>query len=401
MMGPWRSVVPVALLCVAAACSGGGDGGGGDGVGTIPAIDLDPAFGSISFDNPVKLVQHPTNDDRWYVVEQGGQVWTFLASNPTGTDTIAADVVTQAGVNLGFDNEQGLLGMAFDPGFASSGEIYLTYTDEGADDSVLARWVSSDDGLMFEPDGSPVVLSIPHPAGNHNGGDIMFGRDGFLYYSMGDGGGSDDPDDNGQDPNALLGKILRIDVNSTAPYAIPSGNPFAGNPRCGTGVGTSPCPEIYALGFRNPWRMNFDPANVSLYVGDVGQGAQEEIDLVVIGGNYGWDCFEGTAPHSTNAPCNATFVAPEVVHGRSDARAITGGAVYRGSSISGLRGFYIYGDFLTRLFFAFDTSVADAPAVRLSLPPTSVSAFGQGRDGEVYVVGFDTPSIQKIVPGSG
>jgi glucose/arabinose dehydrogenase len=185
-------------------------------------------------------------------------------------------------------------------------------------------------------------------------------------------------------------------------YAIPATNPFAANPQCDAGPGTSPCPEFFALGLRNPWRMNFDPATGRLYAGDVGEGTQEEIDLIVVGGNYGWDCFEGTAPFQNVAACDSeTFVAPEAVHARSDAQAITGGAVYRGSSISGLTGFYVYGDFVTELFFAFDTAIPDAPVQRLTLPATAVTAFGQGRDGEIYVVGFGSPSIQRLAPASG
>jgi glucose/arabinose dehydrogenase len=400
----WRKIgggVAAALCIAGTACDGGGSHDGGGGVITNPSVDFAPAFGGISFDNPVKLVQHPTNADRWYVVEQGGLVKTFLASNPSGSVATAADV--DALVNLGSGGEQGLLGMAIDPNFASSDEVYFTYTDEGTNNSVLARWVSDDSGLTFTPDSPSLVLAIAHPLANHNGGDIMFGPDGFLYYSMGDGGGADDPDNNGQNPRTLLGKILRLDVNGGTPYAIPPGNPNASNPNCTGGSGSLPCPEIYALGMRNPWRMNFDPSGGKLYVGDVGQGAREEIDILTTpGANYGWDCLEGDLAHTTSATCNfGTFTAPEVVHGRTEARAITGGAVYRGSAVASLRGFYVYGDFLTGLFFAFDVSVPDAPVQRLALPVTSVSAFGQGRDGEVYVVSFGSPSIQRFVPSSG
>jgi glucose/arabinose dehydrogenase len=207
--------------------------GVGSGLGSLAFTD---AFPGRSFNNPVKLVQHPTDANRWYVVEQGGLVRTFLATN-TAAPTTAADV--DALVNLGTAEEQGLLGMAFDPGFATSGEVYLTYTDDGAGAVRLARWVSANNGLTFAPDTNPIVLSTPHPLNNHNGSDIMFGRDGFLYYSMGDGGGSDDPDNNGQNSGALLGKILRLDVNGQVPtgktYAIPGTNPFATNAQCNTG----------------------------------------------------------------------------------------------------------------------------------------------------------------------
>ena len=400
----WRPLVAALamLLAIGAACSGGGGSGGV----APPPLALEPAFDGIDFTRPVKLVQHPSEDERWYVVEQGGLVWTFLASDPDGTVDVAADV--DALVNLGDTarSEQGLLGIAFDPDFDLSGEIYLAYTDEGADDSVLARWESDDDGLTFDPSTDPIVLAVSHPRSNHNGGDLVFGPDGMLYYSLGDGGGAEDPDENGQDTTTLLGSILRLDVRAAPPsgrdYAIPFDNPFAANPHCDSGSGASPCPELFAFGLRNPWRMHFDPLTGVLWVGDVGERNQEEIDRIVSGGNYGWDCLEGELAFELNAACDTdSFVPPETVHGREEARAITGGAVYRGASIPGLVGFYVYGDFETGRFFAFDTRVSDAPVQRLALPPVAVSAFGQGRDGELYVVGFGMPSLQKMVAASG
>lgn len=193
------------------------------------------AFPGRSFDNPVKLVQHPTDSDRWYVVEQGGLVKTFLASN-TAAPTVAANI-DNGDPAFESGGEQGLLAMAFDPGFAQSGEVYFSYTRSGT--SILARWVSSDGGLSFAPDTVPIVLPIGHPFSNHNGGDLAFGPDEFLYYSMGDGGGGDDPNNSGQNMATLLGKIIRIDVNRAPPegktYAIPPSNPFASNAQCNTG----------------------------------------------------------------------------------------------------------------------------------------------------------------------
>ena len=396
----WRSIWSGfgALLCVAgAACGGGGHHGGS---ATVPAVNLASAFGGASFSSPVKLVQHPTIDARWYVVEQDGRVRTFTNASDIA---IAANVASTDGSFVS-GGEQGLLGLAFDPHFSTSGEIYLTYTRSGT--SVLARWVSVDGGLHFTQDS--IVLAFGHPFTNHNGGDLVFGSDGFLYYSMGDGGDHDDPNDYGQDRNILLGKILRIDVNSTQgsdSYAVPADNPFAaGNAHCNgiTAPAAHRCPEIFAFGFRNPWRMSFDSATGKLYVGDVGENAQEEIDIVVKGGNYGWDCFEGELDHSSSSTATCTgagaiFVPPEVVHGRSEARAITGGAVYHGAAVPGLQNFYVYGDFATGLFFAFDVTVANAPAQRVAVPITNVSAFGQGRDGEIYVVDYNGP-ILKFVP---
>jgi glucose/arabinose dehydrogenase len=389
------------VLCAAGFACGGGGGGHGDG-GQITGITLAQAFNGRMFNSPVKLVQHPTDAHRWYVVEQGGHVKTFL-DNDTAPATNAATVS-----GLSSDSEQGLLGMAFAPDFTTSGEIYLAYTDS-SNRLVLSRWVSGNGGSTFIPNSAnPVVLAIPHtPSTNHNGSDIAFGSDGFLYYSTGDGGGSDDPEDNAQNRNKLLGKILRIDVNSVPPtgktYAIPTTNPFHSNPQCNTGPGTTSCPEIYAYGFRNPWRMNFDSGpggNGKLYVGDVGQGAQEEIDIVTNGGNFGWDCLEGEVTHDTRPSCIGPFVPPEVVYDDTAGQdSVTGGAVYRGS-IPGLVGMYIYTDFYHGPFFGFDTRVDNAPAQALSITEDHISAFGHGRDGEIYPVDYDG-QIWKIVPSPG
>ena len=394
---------PLALgiLCSAlAAC-----GGGGGGTAKAPKLILEQAFGGIQFSSPVKLVQHPVDDNRWYVVEQGGKIFTFLASNPAGTKTLVLDVVADDGVVLGGGDEQGLLGLAFDPDFDDGGELYITYTDDAAGKAVLARYESDDEDGPFTPADEPIVLAIPHPNDNHNGGDIVFGPDEFLYYSMGDGGSSDDPDDNGQDTGALLGKILRLDVLGTPAageaYAVPGTNPFqtAGRPFCdanGVSPAGQPCPEIYAYGFRNPWRMNFDPETEELWVGDVGQTQREEIDLVLSGRNYGWDCREGDLAHVTAFNCTGlVFEEPRAAHSRSTAHAITGGAVYRGTAVPDLFGFYVYGDFIEQNFFAFDVDTALVPD-QLDVDKKHVSAFGQGRDGEVYVVTFDTPSIYRF-----
>ena len=412
-MARWRRIcggLGAALGIAGTACdgSGGGHHSGGGFVST-PGVDLAPAFGGASFNSPVKLVQHPTNDDRWYVVEQGGRVQTFLASNPSNITT-AANVVTQAGVNFGSGDEQGLLGMAFDPNFATSGEIYLTYTDENRR-RLGARALGEQRRRAHLRAGhaGPSCSRFPHPLANHNGGDIVFGPDGFLYYSMGDGGGADDPDDNGQDRNVLLGKILRIDVNASQGSAIRTRSrrtirsPGIRTATTSSAPAAQPCPEICAFGFRNPWRMNFDPDDrealrrrrrAESAGRDRHRRERRQLRLGLHGGRAG--------AHDAPPRCNfASFTAPEVVHGRTEARAITGGAVYRGSAVPALQHFYVYGDFETGLFFAFDVQVADAPAQRLAVPVTNVSAFGQGRDGEVYVVSFGSPSIQRFVPQSG
>ena len=403
-----RAAALSACVCLAWACKGGGSGGGDGGGGGNPplATQLEAAFGGLTFAMPVKLVQHPSDSDRWYVVEQGGKIWTFLASNPAATKVLALDIVASQGINLGGGGEQGLLGLAFEPDFRAGGELYLTYTDATAGDSMLARYQSPDDDGPFTPAADPIVLAIPHPAPNHNGGDIMFGKDDFLYYSMGD----DADGNNGQNVSALLGKVMRLDVLGTPAsgekYAVPNANPFqtAGRPFCDSGqspaVPAQPCPEIFAYGFRNPWRMHFDPETEQLWLGDVGESRREEIDKVLSGRNYGWNCVEGDLPGpNLSAACNGlVFEPPVAVHDRTDAQAIVGGAVYRGSAIPALVGFYVYGDYETERFFAFHIDDT-APPTRLDLDPKHVSAFGQGRDGEIYVVSLqDSPSIYKLVP---
>jgi glucose/arabinose dehydrogenase len=398
------------VLVLSLACGGGGGSGGGGGGGDAgDASDLAllwvEAFAGLTLTRPVKLVQHPSDDDRWYAVEQGGRVRTFLASDPAATLATAVDV--GAAVDLGATTgEQGLLSLAFDPAFAATGEIYLTYTDEASDESVLARYASGDGGLTFAATADPIVLAIPHPRSNHNGGDLAFGPDGFLYYSLGDGGGSNDPDENAQDPTNLLGAVLRLDVRGAPDpglaYAIPLGNPWQANPACDGGSGVFPCPEIWATGLRNPWRMSFDPVSGELWLGDVGERTREEIDRIVRAGNYGWDCIEGDVPvPGEGAGCDfASFEPPEVVHtwGSSVARAITGGVVYAGTDVPELDRHYVYGDFISGRFWALDLNDPNGPALPLDLPAAPVAAFARDRDGEVYAVVFSNPPVRRLAP---
>jgi glucose/arabinose dehydrogenase len=390
-----------------AGCSGGGGSseGGGGTTSTGPIeVDLQAAFDDIAFSRAVRLVQHPSVDDRWYVVEQGGEVHTFLESDAINTDSVAVDVDDFVG-SLGAGNEQGLLGLAFDPDFdeVNGGEVYVSYTDDGNGDSVIARYESMDGGMTFAPTANPIVLAIPHPNSNHNGGDLLFGvNDDYLYYSMGDGGGADDPNDNGQKKTTLLGSVLRLDVRSTPSpgrtYAIPAGNPL-----CDLGFSQVmlDCPEIWAYGLRNPWRMGFDSMNGDLYLGDVGQSAREEVDRVVTGGNYGWDCREGDIAHATAAPCGGPFLEPEAVYDNPAAggtpRSVVGGVVYRGSAIPALAGHYLYADFYTGEIWGLDAAAMDPPELLID-SNFNISSFAEGRDGEVFVVTYGSPSIYLLVP---
>jgi glucose/arabinose dehydrogenase len=385
----------VAGVCALAllACGGGGDDGGGGNPPPPPvAVQFLPAFGGEQFASPVKLVQHPTDADRWYVVEQRGKVFTLLASNPAATRALAVDV--EALFDLATGGEEGLLGMAFRPSFAADGEVFFAYTELSAtnSDSVVARFASADGGLTFAPvAGNPDVIRFDSEQSNHNGGDLAFGPDGFLYYSMGDGGGGGDPDpEDGQNLSTLLGKILRLDV-SVAPYQVPPDNPF---------VGSAGRDEIWAFGLRNPWRMSFDSQTGELWVGDVGESSREEIDRIVKGGNYGWDCREGDISFDPDPNCMPPFTPPEAAHDRSEARSITGGYVYRGSAIASLANTYVYGDFITGRVFAY-RFLANPPRVDELSPPAGlgISSFGQGRDGEIYLLDYGgTPAIYKLEP---
>jgi glucose/arabinose dehydrogenase len=352
-----------------------------------------PAFAGETFSLPVKLLQHPSDDARWYVVEQRGRVITFLASDPAGTRAQAVDV--EALFDLSSGGEEGLLGMAFSPAFAANGQVFLSYTEQragGGSDSVVARFESTDGGLSFTPvAGNPDVIRFDSQESNHNAGDLAFGPDGFLYLATGDGGGGGDPDpEDGQNLTTLLGKILRLDV-SAQPYAIPSDNPFAGTGNRG---------EIWAWGLRNPWRMSFDSQTGELWLGDVGQSSREEIDRIVKGGNYGWDCREGDQSFDPDANCTPPFVEPEVVHPRSEAQSITGGYVYRGSALPSLANSYVYGDFITGRVFAYSFQ-ASPPRVDELAPPAglAISSFGQARDGEIYMLRYSgSPSIYLLAP---
>jgi glucose/arabinose dehydrogenase len=344
-----------------------------------PVVALAPAFGGLAFPFAVDLIQHPTDDHRWYVVEQFGALETFLDTDPAGTRTTAITLG-----NLLTNGENGLLGMAFDPDFATSGQIFLSYVETGgaAGTSKISRFLSADGGLTFalDPDPQPTVLSLVQPFTNHNGGDIDFGPDGDLYVAFGDGGGAGDPFGNGQNLNTWFGKILRVDV-SVRPYAIPPDNPF---------VGVAGDDEIWAYGLRNPWKMGFDPATGRLWAGDVGQDAAEEIDEIVKGGNYGWNCEEGNLSYPSGDPSSPPgLVPPVVVNYHPQCEAIMGGCVYHGTRLPELQGKYVYGDFETGRLFCFDPAAAQPVPQQIHKSPLHVVAFGQGRDGEIYLVSYD------------
>jgi glucose/arabinose dehydrogenase len=284
----------------------------------------------------------------------------------------------------GGGEEQGLLSVAFSPNFASDGRVYVYYT-EGSTQTVLSRFqVSGGSMVTAAPGAETRILQIPDIASNHNGGKIVFGQGGYLYLSTGDGGFGGDPNEYGQDPNSLLGKVLRINVTGVTSlpyYTIPPDNPFVG------GAGLD---EIFAYGFRNPWRMSMDSATGVIWLGDVGQSAWEEVEPVVKGGNYGWDCYEGfTLFEATDCPAGG-FIFPRAVYDHSGGnQAVAGGYVYRGSSMPELYGWYVYADVYSGRIWAVDAAAGTtSPPVLLRDSDCIIPSFAERSDGELFVLSF-------------
>jgi uncharacterized repeat protein (TIGR03806 family) len=353
-------------------------------------ITLTRVFDTLSFDTPVLLLQAPDDAARWWVVEQSGAIRVFDAAGGAARTAIdLSDAISNEAIN-----EDGLLGMAFHPEFATNGDAFVNYTagsvDAGTLHSVVSRIHSEDDGETFG--GEEILLTVDQPYSNHDGGHLAFGPDGYLYTGFGDGGSAGDPFDNGQNMDALLGKMLRIDVDGGAPYAIPADNPYAD--------GLDGAPEIYASGFRNPWRFSFDRASGELWVGDVGQNEWEEIDRVELGGNYGWNVREGAHCYS-GRECEGDFVDPVVEYSHRVGQSILGGYVYHGTANPDLRGVYLYADTYAGTIFGltFDVITGEASGEAL-LENTGLfpSTFAEGADGELYIADYATGRVYRIDP---
>ncbi len=341
-----------------------------------PAGELDLRLDRVfedagDFDQPIYYLE---KNGRSYVVEKPGRVRTF-----TGSGTDASTFVDIRSLVDDGPGEAGLLGMAFDPNFDDNGFVYLSYTtQDGGLTSHISRFVSRDGGLTLDP-APRVLLRQPQFAGNHNGGWIGFGPDDYLYIAFGDGGGGGDPRDHGQNPRTFLGSILRIDVSAGDPYRIPSDNPFAD--------GNGGAPEVFAWGVRNPWRVSFDRLTGDLWGGDVGQGELEEVDLFILGGNYGWNIREGDRCFRGGGCDTDGLIDPVTVYGRGDGRSITGGYVYRGSELPELLGSYVFGDFASgRIWGLFEDEEGNYERRRLLDTSRSIASFGEDEAGELYLV---------------
>ena len=369
------------LAFVFLACGGGGGGSAGTPSSFPPTISLTRITGG--FAHPVAVTHAGDGSGRLFVAEQGGLIRIFSNGGVAPVPFLdITSLVTPAG------GEQGLLGLAFPPGFNARRTFYVNYTNRtGIGNTVIARFSLTADANRADPASRQELMNIAQPFANHNGGQLAFGPDGHLYIGTGDGGSGGDPLGNGQSLATLLGKLLRIDVLSgVAPYAIPAGNPF-GN-------------EIWAYGLRNPWRFSFDRQTGDLYLADVGQDLVEEIDFqpagMGAGANYGWNVMEGSRCFNNPACSSAGFTLPvaEYLHGSGDC-AVTGGYVYRGAAAA-LQGIYFYGDFCSGRIWGLRRTGTAFEAALLADTTLSISTFGEDEAGELYVADYATGDIYLI-----
>ena len=370
------------------------------------SIQLQRVFPNLSFSQPLAMLQAPGDSSRWFVLEKGsGSAATTRVRVFDNTPNVAT-TSNFLSLTVNASSEGGLLGLAFHPQWVSNGHAFVSYTAGIPMVSIVARYTSTDGGITLDTTTRQEIIRINQPFDNHDGGQIAFHpTDGDLYFGLGDGGSGGDPSSTAQDTTDLLGSMLRLDVDGAAPYAIPSDNPFAGGAHCTADhtVSANNCPEIYAWGLRNPWRWSFDSATGELWLGDVGQGAFEEIDRIQRGGNYGWDCREGTSPFSSPAPsCSAAagLIAPVHEYGRSLGFSVTGGYVYRGSAISGLAGNYLFADYGSGRIWRLVPNGGGLAAEELLNTSLSIASFGEGSDGELYVVDIAGGGLHRIVPGA-
>jgi glucose/arabinose dehydrogenase len=355
------------------------------------------------------MLRVPRDNSRWIIVQQNGRILSF-ADTPGVTST---SVVLDIADRVVFRNVHGLLGLAFHPNFPTDTRAWVAYTHETSPDVIVLRvseFSTADGGASLNRASEQIIFEMAQPGGHNNGGHLLFGPDGFLYLGMGDGGNDDSASGvagNGQLTNNLLGKILRIDVGGmtgTRRYRIPPDNPFAANALCNAdGTGTTDCPEIFAWGFRNPWRWSFDRVSGQLWLGDVGSHAREEVDLVVRGGNYGWRCMEGTLATSLMCGTPTTPLLPPVAeYEHPVGQAVTGGFVYRGSAITGLIGRYVFADYSSQHVWHIATSTA--PTLRVIATDgwdsgLNIASFAEDTDGELFMIDVRDSSIYKLVPG--
>lgn len=327
-------------------------------------------------------------DSRLFVLEQGGFIRIINAARK-----LVEKPFLDISAKVAPGGEMGLLGLVFHPQYKENGYFYVNYVDKNQN-TIIARYTVSADANTADPASEKILFTLKQPYANHNGGDLVFGPDGYLYIALGDGGSGGDPENRAQNKSEYFGKILRIDVNKGDPYSIPSTNPFVDE------AGTKP--EIWALGLRNPWRISFDKKTGDLYIADVGQGELEEVNVQKStskgGENYGWRCYEGKQAYKLDGcKSNSEYVMPVLEYDhKQDRCSITGGYVYRGEKYPALVGKYFYGDYCNGQLFYANNKNNTWTNTLVATTPYLISTFGQGSDGELYFADFKTGSIYHL-----
>jgi glucose/arabinose dehydrogenase len=405
-MSPFaRALACVVIAAIATGCgsSSSATPGSSEPVATAPAATasasasgtsratpvgskFDPAAVSVGVEsvvaipgNPLDVAAPADGSSRLFVLDKGGAIW--IVSDGKRRDMAFLDI----GSKVSRGAEQGLLGLAFHPGFPRDPRFYTDYTNT-AGDTVVAEWrISASDPQRADADSERILLTVAQPFANHNGGDVAFGPDGYLYITLGDGGSGGDPQGNGQKLSTLLAKILRIDVDHPGDgrlYGIPSDNPFLDQ--------SGARPEIFVTGVRNPWRIAFDRSTHDLWIGDVGQNAYEEIDVVRAssggGQNFGWNRTEGFHCYPSGDSCSTDgLTRPVTEYGHSLGCSVTGGVVYRGRTFPQLVGAYLFSDYCSGTIWAIDAASDETrePTI-VGETHRSISSFGEDEAGEVY-----------------
>jgi glucose/arabinose dehydrogenase len=368
----------------ASGCSGGDPSGPTIGSGAR----LQEIVSGLS--SPLYLTVPPGDAARLFIVEKTGTIRILKDG------VLLPDPFLDLSLRISNAGEQGLLGMAFYPDYATSGSFIVHFTDPAGNTTLSRFQASSSNPDIADPLTELVILTAAQPFANHNGGQVTFGPDGFLYLGLGDGGGGGDPNNRGQDLSDFLGSILRIDVRTSEPYAVPPDNPFL----------QSAVPEVWSYGLRNPWRFSFDRATGDLYIADVGEVGWEEVDISTPalgagkGANYGWNIMEGTHCFLSSGCDQNGLTLPVLEYSHQEGCSIIGGYVYRGTAIPALQGHYLYADLCQRWVRSFrhaDGAVTEQTEWPSLMPPGPVLSFGEDPLGELYILD-ESGRVSKIVP---
>jgi glucose/arabinose dehydrogenase len=350
-------------------------------------VELQPVVGGL--DGPVSIANAGDGSGRIFIVEKVGRI--RVVSNGVLVESAFLDITDRVGSSA---SEQGLLGLAFHPNFTENSSLFVNYTNREGN-TVIARFSVSSDAARADPSSEVILLTVAQPAGNHNGGHLAFGPDGYLYAGLGDGGGSGDRFGNGQNGTTLLGAMLRLDVDSGQPYTVPAGNPFAGD--------ATVRDEIWAIGLRNPWRFSFDRVTGDLYIADVGQNQYEEVNFQPAkstgGQNYGWPVMEGVHCYPEDRACDqAALTLPVVEYDHSRGCSVTGGYVYRGQGFPLLEGIYVYGDYCSGRIWGLARSGGGTwRTAQLAQADISLSSFGEDEAGELYLTDMGQGKLFRLL----